>query len=143
FRWLVKDEATWMWITPLNIAEIDLSSMPRSAAWQGNRYRLRNHNDARVDYVLGEFYWKVEVGETVEAMDFLRGGYVLSRERMGDEVAWSIGAPIPWSQLAQAFSLPPGGAGSRFAAPQGGSYSSDGVPMTTSSPQVVWIIIAI
>ncbi|RYE78650.1 MAG: DUF4178 domain-containing protein, partial [Myxococcales bacterium] len=113
FRWLVKDEGSWLWITPLNASEIDLSGLPQQAAWQGRWHRLRNRNQATVTYVLGEFYWKVRKGESVDAMDFMGdGGVVLSRERAGDEVAWSLGSPVPWAQIAQALSLPVDGAGS-------------------------------
>jgi hypothetical protein len=139
FRWLVKDESTWVWITPLSIAEIDLAGMPRNAGWQGRSFHLRNRNQASVDYVLGELYWKVKVGERVEAMDFIDGGDVLSRERAGDEVAWSIGNPVKWSVLAQAFGLPENGAGATFVGP-----SADGTGITTDdNTRTVMIIIAL
>ena len=142
FRWLVKDESTWVWITPINIAEIDLSAMPRAASYAGRHYHLRNRNAARVDYVLGELYWKVTVGESVDAMDFVDGGDVLSRERAGDEVAWSLGNPVPWPTLAQAFSLPLGGGGAQFSAPSssGGLSSSPG---STTNTVVVLIVLVV
>jgi DNA-directed RNA polymerase subunit RPC12/RpoP len=139
FRWLVKDESSWMWITPLNLSEIDISGLPHQASFQGQSYGLRNRNQASVTYVLGEFYWKVKKGETVDAMDFLgAGGAVLSRERAGDEVAWSLGSPVPWPQIAQAFNLPLDGAGAQLTAPSGGQSEGD-----TSTVVVIIVIIVI
>jgi hypothetical protein len=116
FRWLVKDETTWMWVMPLGVAELDLRSMPREVIWRGRPFRRRNANPARVEYVLGEVYWKCQVGETVQAMDFIAGGEVLSRESTADEVRWSYSAPLPWPLIANAFGLDPSGPGGRFAA---------------------------
>jgi ribosomal protein S27AE len=141
FRWLVKDESTWMWITPLNLTEIDISRLPHQVAWQGQTYSLRNRNQATVSYVLGEFYWKVRKGETVDAMDFLGpGGNVVSRERAGDEVAWSLGSPVPWPQIAQAFNLPLDGGGGQFTAPGG---ASDGEGDTSTAVVIIVIIVII
>lgn len=123
FRWLVKDENTWLFVGQVSVADVDMSSMPRAASYAGVRYTLRNRNPARVTYVLGELYWKVAVGETVEAMDFTHGNFVLSRERAGDEVAWSLCSPKPWRDLAAAFRLDPNGTGARL---QGGGMPSFG-----------------
>jgi ribosomal protein S27AE len=139
FRWLVKDEAAWMWITPLNAAEIDLSALPQRATWQGQVFSLRNRNQASVSFVLGEFYWKVRKGETVDAMDFIGpNGAVLSRERAGDEVAWSFGTPVPWPQIAQAFNLPIDGPGAQLSNPSASATISDG---DTSTVIIIVIIL--
>jgi uncharacterized membrane protein YgcG len=143
FRWLVKDEGTWVWITPVSIADVDLSGMPSRASLQGRGYRLRNRNPARVDYVLGEFYWKVRVGETVDAMDFISGTDLLSRERMGDEVAWSTGTPVPWATLAQAFSLPLTGGGAQFSGASSSSSSGGGGSDNTTVIIIVVLVVLV
>jgi hypothetical protein len=119
FRWLVNDpESGWTWVVPTNIADIDLRGMPDQVGWGGRVFTLRNQNTARVEYVLGEVYWKCEVGETSRIMDFVNGRDVLSREEGKGEVRWSYTTPVPWAVLAQAFGLPaeaPGGAGAGAA----------------------------
>jgi hypothetical protein len=121
FRWLVKDEGTWRWVTPVNASEVDVRQRPARVGWRGGAYALRNRNAARVDYVLGEFYWKVRVGEAVEAEDYVGpGGAVLGREAGPDEVNWSLATPAQWPAIAAAFGLPVGGAGARLRAPAGG-----------------------
>jgi predicted RNA-binding Zn-ribbon protein involved in translation (DUF1610 family) len=123
FRWLVKDpESGWTWVVPVNLSEIDLRGLPQMVSWGGRIFQLRNQNSARVEYVLGEVYWKCEVGETTRVMDFTNGRDVLSREEGAGEARWSYSTPVPWAALAQAFSLPVDGAGGQFAgASAGGS----------------------
>src|SRR5690606_3861262 len=59
FRWLVKDpESGWSWVTPANLADVDLRGLPEQVAWGGKLFNLRNNNVARVEYVFGEVYWK-------------------------------------------------------------------------------------
>lgn len=115
FRWLVKDEGSWLFVDPVNVADLDLGRMPGTAVYRGAAYRLRNQSTARVDSVLGEVYWKCEVGETVRASDYVRGPAVLSREETPGEVRWSRSNPLPWPVLARAFGVPLGGEGGRFS----------------------------
>jgi hypothetical protein len=120
YRWLVKDPETgWSFITPANPAEIDLRGMPDQLAWGGRVFSLRNQNQARVDYVLGEVYWQCEVGETVSVRDYADGNEVLSREETDSEVYYSYGAPIAWPMIAQAFGLAVEGPGEAAPTPGG------------------------
>lgn len=141
FRWLVKDPETgWSWITMANIAEIDLSGMPHQVSWGGRVFSLRNQNTARVDYVLGEVYWKCEIGETTQVTDFINGNDVLGREAGHGEARWSYAAPVPWAVIAGAFGLPvegPGGAG--IAA--GGAAASGGGCGTSAVLIIIVLII--
>lgn len=104
FRWLVEDEGIWLFVRPVSGGEVRVSG--NVASWHGRSFYLRNDNRARVDYVLGEFYWKVEVGETVRATDYVSGTDVLSREESDGEVQWSYGQVVAWAKIAQAFNLP-------------------------------------
>ncbi|HVW27750.1 MAG TPA: DUF4178 domain-containing protein [Polyangiaceae bacterium] len=106
FRWVVRDETAWLFVVPVNLAELDFRGMPSTVRWRGQRYALRNQNVARVEYVLGEVYWRCQVGETVYASDYVLGPTVLSREETEGEVRWSYSTPIPWPVLARAFGLP-------------------------------------
>ena len=116
YRWLVKDEGKWLWVTPVNLAELDLSGMPNQVVWGGRAFRYRNATNARVDYVLGEVYWKCAVGETTSGADYVSGSDVLSREESPGEVRWSYAAPVVWAVIAQAFGLSAAAAGGGDAA---------------------------
>jgi hypothetical protein len=127
FRWLVKDPETgWSWVTPVNIAELDLRHMPRLVLWGRRQYHVRNQSEARVEYVIGEVYWRCEVGETTRVMDFALGRHVLSRELSGHEVHWSSSTPIPWPVIAQGFGLPVDGPGAVFAGAHGSAGDAAG-----------------
>ena len=122
YRWLVKDpESGWSFVSPVNPAELDLRGIPRSVGHAGKVFRARNENRARVEYVLGEVYWKVSVGDFSDVADFADGGEVLSREQAGTEVTWSHSRPISWAAIAQAFGLSMKSPGAHFPASDGES----------------------
>jgi hypothetical protein len=111
YRWLVKDpESGWSFVEPVNPAELDLRQRD-AVGYQGKRFQVRNQNRATVEYVLGEVYWKVSVGDFTEVADFTYGAEVLSREQAGREVSWSHSRPISWAAVAQTFELPMHGPG--------------------------------
>ena len=85
-------------------------------------FRQRNQNHARVDFVLGEMYWKVEVGETVWAEDYEHGRELVSVEKTANEINWSHGVVIPVQVVSQAFGYVPK-ASAYGAAPAYGGYS--------------------
>lgn len=107
YRWLVLDEGMFYLVTPLAAGDIDASRAPLFVRRNDIHYRQRNAQQARVDYVLGEFYWKVEIGETVWAEDFEHGREVISCERNDNEVSWSHGVVIPTQVVTQAFGYVP------------------------------------
>lgn len=107
FRWLVLDPETgWSFVSPANPAELDLSQLPGSIGLGERRFRSRNQNLASVLYVVGEVYWKCEIGETTNVADFVDGDTVLSREEAAGEVSYSLGTPETWPVVATAFNLP-------------------------------------
>ncbi len=136
YRWLVKDETTWMWAAPVNISDLDMTQMPSQVGWGNRSFSFRNQQEARVDYVLGEVYWQVEVGETTRAADYVNGSDVLSREEGPGEVRWSYSVPVPWPMVAAGFGLPEDGPGGVFAG--GGGGSSGG---KTSSNGIIALIV--
>jgi ribosomal protein S27AE len=120
FRWLVKDpESGWTFVTPVNVADVERS--PQSLTFDGRGFMLRNENVAHVEYVLGEVYWKCEVGETTNVADYTRGKDVVSREANSSEVHYSLSTPIAWPALALAFGVPVKGPGASFRGSGGGS----------------------
>ncbi|MEN9581446.1 MAG: hypothetical protein RJA70_4455 [Pseudomonadota bacterium] len=141
YRWLVKDEASWMWAEPVNLADLDLAQQPARVRWGGRTFNRRNSQQARVDYVLGEVFWQVEVGETTRAADFADGKDILSREEGPGEVRWSFSHPVPWPVLAAAFQLPPDGPGGHFVGGGGGGAESGGVSRNGMVTLVVILIL--
>ena len=135
YRWLVFDEGVFYLVTPLAAGDIDASRAPLFVRMNNVHFRQRNQQQARVDFVLGEFYWKVEVGETVWAEDFENGRQIISSEKNQTEISWSHGVVVPTPVVAQAFGYQPKataygvpeaaafGGGGNFIAPSGGMSS--------------------
>lgn len=144
YRWLVKDPETgWSWVVPVNLAELDLRDMPGELRWGERSFNLRNRSRASVEYVLGEVYWKCEVGETTSVTDFTSGQDVLSRESGSGEVHWSYSTPVPWAVLAQGFGLPVDGAGGRMAGGTGAAVTKGGGCGATLTILLVIVVILI
>jgi hypothetical protein len=57
-------------------------------------------------YVLGEFPWRIRVGESANCQDFVAPPMMLSSESTGDEITWSLARYMTGPQVWQAFKLP-------------------------------------
>jgi hypothetical protein len=136
YRWLVLDEGTFYLVTPLAAGDVDASRAPVFVRMRNIHFQRRNANPARVDYVLGELYWKVELGETVQAEDYVHGREVISCERTATEVSWSHGVAVATPVIVQAFGYQP------KASAYGAAPAYGGAP-TGSSGAPVGLIIAI
>ena len=124
FRWLVKDETTWLWIAPVNPSKIGIDLGPHKVTYDGTFYRLRNQQTSHVTHVVGEVYWQVRVGDATKSQDYQNGGTILSREQSPGEVRWSMSTPISWQDISKAFGLPTEGAAGEFDAPGYNASSS-------------------
>jgi hypothetical protein len=60
----------------------------------------------RVTFVVGEFYWRVAVGETVDETDFVRPGTMLSCEVYQTERTWTRLDLLDWGVAEAAFGIP-------------------------------------
>jgi DNA-directed RNA polymerase subunit RPC12/RpoP len=102
FSFLVDSEDGWSLVAPTTGAP-RLASDGQSANHLGTRYALQYAYEARTTYVAGEFYWKVERGQTSFNRDFANGTALLSMEKSGQEITWSSGRRIDSAQVAAAF----------------------------------------
>ncbi len=106
FAFLVDTDEGWSWVRPLTGAP---AVQGNEAAWEGVRYRQRWRYAARVTWVQGEFYWRLQRDEHALVTDYEgRGGDAarrLSREQTRDEVTWSAGVTLAASAVADAFAI--------------------------------------
>ena len=75
------------------------------ATWRGTSYDQRYSYSGAVTHVLGEFYWRLNRGETTRNTDFASGTLRLNREQAGQEVTWSAGEALDSDAVAKAFGL--------------------------------------
>jgi hypothetical protein len=119
FRWLVHSDDHWNYVRAVPPGEISESA--KSASFQGKSYKIFQDAQARVEVVLGEFYWKVEAGEQVRGVDYVKPPYMLSKEvstvyvanpddatrtqHLTGEINWSHGTYLEVPQIQKAFSV--------------------------------------
>jgi hypothetical protein len=103
FRWLVHSDNHWNYVEPLPIA--DVQDNGATAGYNGQTFKIFQDAMAVVEYVKGEFYWRVEYGETVRARDFIKPPLMLSGEYTQNELNWSLGTYMTIAEVEKAFGV--------------------------------------
>lgn len=108
FRWLVHSDNHWNFVEPVNPAEVQDPGLFKkgTSIWHNGRaYNIFQDANARVEYVKGEFYWRVEQGETVRAIDYVNAPMMLSQEVSPNEMNWSVGVYMTNAEIEKAFGV--------------------------------------
>ncbi|MET0753794.1 MAG: DUF4178 domain-containing protein [Pyrinomonadaceae bacterium] len=103
FRWLIHSDNHWNFVEPVNPADIVASGT--SVSYNGQNFRIFQDAPAVIEYVVGEFYWRVEQGETVRAIDYVSPPLMLSQETTANEMNWSIGVYMTNAEIEKAFNV--------------------------------------
>ncbi len=135
FAFLVDSNDGWSWAKPITGAP---TLRGEQAQWQSASYKKRWAYAAKVTWVQGEFYWRVQREERAQLTDYEgRGGdgdKRLSREQTGNEVTWSAGQTLNAGDVADAFGI---AAGSRAA------LQRDVLPLAGKSAGVAKVVVII
>ncbi len=71
---------------------------------ENKTYKLFNEGEVSVEYVVGEFYWRVKQGELVTMKDYISPPYIISQEvSLATEVNWSISEYMTNAEVTKAF----------------------------------------
>jgi hypothetical protein len=107
FEWLVRAENHWNRVRSVPIGRIDEGRS--NAAYNGRAYRLFQSGTATVRGVIGECYWKVQVGERSYTRDFIDPPFMLSSETSSfgstREMNWSRAEYLEPAAVEKAFNL--------------------------------------
>jgi hypothetical protein len=121
FRWLVRSDDQWNFVETVPPGSVRMPSA-RVANYNGQSFKIYQDAIARAEYVSGEFYWKVTVGELVRAVDFVRPPLMLSKEvtttgqpasgahgkqahAESGEINWSLGVYVTPREVEKAFGI--------------------------------------
>ncbi len=112
FRWLTCSDDHWNFVGAVSVGDIvdrKPAKATRSLSYNGRKFKIFADEKAEVDYVLGEFYWKVEVGETVRAIDYVAPPEMISKEITGEgkaaEVNISHGVYVKPEEIEKTFGV--------------------------------------
>lgn len=121
YRWLVRSDDGWQYGSMLADQPVDTGRTQYDGdeeidqpicEWRDQDYvRDYEPQQTTTDRVVGEFYWRVEVGDTVSACTYSRGDEVLSIEASQDEVNWTQLVPLDGDDVTSAFSPQQGPSG--------------------------------
>lgn len=105
YCWLIAQNGQWSLGTMLTAAP---GYDGGDYVVDGRRFTaFYHHNEARVQRVAGEFYWRVKVGETVRTSDYVRPGFMLSLEQDDREKSWTVSEFLTAREIRDAFDVPP------------------------------------
>jgi len=113
FRWLVESDGHWSYVKSVPPGEVTESG---GAQYGGRRFKVFQDAVARVEFVEGEFYWKVSVGELARAVDYVAAPLMLSKEvpvaqgkgrgeLQSEEVNWSLGTYTRLKEVERKFNV--------------------------------------
>jgi hypothetical protein len=105
FRWLVCSDGHWSYVQPVATGAV---SVGVNARYDGVSFQRFQSAELRVDSVLGEFYWRVQVGERVRAEDYIAPPAMLSIEATKSEQNWSLSTYLTTKDIDKAFGKPLG-----------------------------------
>lgn len=108
FRWLIHSDNHWNFVEPVNPGDVTVTQpygMGANVTFNGQTFKIFQDAEAMVEMVEGEFYWRVEQGETVRAVDYVAPPLMLSMERSENEVNWSAGVYQTVADIEKAFNI--------------------------------------
>ena len=108
FKWLLEISGHFSITSKLNaVPTVHTSAYASEFEFNKKTYKLFNVGKVKTAFVLGEFYWRVKVGDTVTMADYISPPEMLSCEVDDNEINWSSSIYVPYKEIYSAFKLSP------------------------------------
>ncbi len=106
FRYLSVYRGHWNFIEPAKgYPEPAMKLVNPGLMYLGERFAHFQTAEAETSFAMGEFPWRLEVGQRVTVKDYIAPPRLLSEEITPDEVTYSVGTYQTGEEIAKAFSL--------------------------------------
>jgi len=109
FRWLVRKNDHWTFARPLPPGKV--TTVSQEALYEKKKFKLYQGDTAQIEHILGEFYWRIEIGEMVVTTDYIAPPLMLSHEvatsaqKTEGKSNWSLGEYLTPPKVEKAFNL--------------------------------------
>ena len=136
FRYLTEYNGHWNDTSILRtLPTVNNLANPPTVTYLGQVYKHFQTAKAGTSFVLGEFPWQVRVGESADVSDYVSPPRVISSERTGKEITWSMGEYISGADVWKAFKL------SDNPPPSIGVYENQPSPLSADTTSI-WFAFA-
>jgi len=124
FRWLVESDHHWSFVWPIAAGDVldgmrGTEGVAKTLVVDNRTFKIFQVAMAKVEKVIGEFYWKVAVGETVRTFDYVSPPMAISKEisssmskpdvhpgrKKAVEVNYSQSRYMPVAEVEKAFGI--------------------------------------
>jgi hypothetical protein len=120
FYWLINNQGHWSFGQSIPAGEVNAGA--KGANYAGRDFKIYDRGEPVVDYVLGEFYWEVNVGDVVKSADYIAPPDMLSREtnqnptappksadskrdKKNREINYTVSRYVPVEEVEKAFGV--------------------------------------
>lgn len=104
YAFLSEFNGHWNFIVPLgSVAPPKPEAYDRTLNYDNKEFRLYHRYKSSLDQAAGEFAW--EIADAVEASEYISPPYILTYEKSGSELSWSLGEYMHPSDVGKAFAL--------------------------------------
>ncbi|MBL9037894.1 MAG: DUF4178 domain-containing protein [Archangium sp.] len=103
FRWLMNANGHWTLLTPIAAGEVQKNF--REVKYKNESYRAYQEVYARTDYVAGECYWQVQVGELARATEYISPPKSVNLDFTDSEATYTFGVLLASEVVEKAFAL--------------------------------------
>ena len=104
FRFLVQNEGHWSFVR-LIMKDVKNVIGRNDVEFEDKDYKVFLRGGSKVQYVMGEFYWQIKLGDQSTVADYINPPYMLSMEAYKDELTWSMGEYIDAEDVRDAFKI--------------------------------------
>lgn len=109
YRFLAESDRHWSFVKNVHSVPRRASAWHPSITYNGETFKQFSSYSARVSYVVGEFFWRVQTGDSAHITDYINPPYLISKEENRSEVNYSLAKYMSPEDVYSAFKKTPRG----------------------------------